>query len=190
MRALAGARPFDHEWQIELAAGGDERAHVVGPRSLVEVHGEEPARAVGEHRVDAHHVVAEEVAAVCRVIGGEELLVLALATLHLRELAQALHELVGARRPVALFTLGTLEACRVHVRSSAEQAAEDVELLLWRARCGGLGRSLASRRDGIRKDVRGQLDRDRVERSDLGFQPFDASYLGVARDLQFGHASA
>jgi hypothetical protein len=47
-----------------------------------------------------------------------------------------------------------------------------------------LGQRLACRRDGIGKDVRLQLDRDRVERSDLGFQPCDASYLGVASDLE------
>jgi len=45
--------------QISLATGLHEGRHVVGPGGLVEVRGEEPARRVGQERVDLPGVEIE-----------------------------------------------------------------------------------------------------------------------------------
>jgi hypothetical protein len=140
VRTVSRPRAFDRERQIEPTARRDEGAHVVGPRGLVEVDGEEPTGSVGQHWVDAHHVFTAEVRQVRLIVGGQERLVRALAALHPWQFALALDELVGTRRPVALLALAAYEARRIDVGSAPKQAAEDRHLL------GGRTSTLLDRR--------------------------------------------
>jgi hypothetical protein len=80
------------------------------------------------------------------VVGGKERLFQALAALHLRQLADASDELVGAGGRVAgLPRLHADEAIREEIRSSTEEGAEEPELLF---RCRrDLARAIRPNRD-------------------------------------------
>ncbi len=128
--AVSGARSLDERGQPEPARGICEGSDVLFPRALVEVDREEPARLVGEHRVDAHDVLATQVPEQGVVVDRAERLVRAVAALHLRQLADAGDELVRARGRVAGLTrLPADEPSRIEIVASAEELPEQLDLL-------------------------------------------------------------
>lgn len=99
--AVARSRSLHRGGKTDAPARLDERAYVVRPCALVEVHGEEPAGFVFEERVHTHHVTAREMPDDRGIVERDECLVEALAALHLWKLADTLDELVLARGRVA-----------------------------------------------------------------------------------------
>ncbi len=63
MPAMARSRTFQRRGYVELATGFQERGCVITPVIPVEVHRQEVAYLVPEHRVDTHHEIATSVVA-------------------------------------------------------------------------------------------------------------------------------
>ena len=140
MPALAGARAFKRGGDFKAAAGFHHRPHVVLPAVLVEVHGEEMAAFVGEHRIDpgdeflARLVLAREVPADHLVSHRQEGAVRAVAALDPRLLTDAADPLVAAGRGVAgAAGLLTFEAPGIEILAALEQRAEERDLVGGRA---------------------------------------------------------
>jgi hypothetical protein len=82
--AISGARSLNGGWNPDLPAGLDEGTDVIDPRAFVEIHSEEPARLIGEERIDAHDVSTRQMADYGRVVKWNECLVRAIAAFDLR----------------------------------------------------------------------------------------------------------
>src|ERR1019366_14618 len=138
---------FANDWQydvvIQLARRLEARPVREPSRALVEIDRKEPARLVGEHRVDAHDVLALQVGAHSKVVHRPERLVGAVAALHLRQRAHTDDELVRARVRVSrLSGLLADEGSRVDIVPPAKELAEQLHLFGRVVRGGG------GRRDG------------------------------------------
>lgn len=138
--ALAGPRAFESGGDFQGFAGFHHRPHVVLPRLLVEIHGEEIAGLVGEQRVDAgdkfvsRGVLAGQVLPYHFIGHWEERAVWADGAFDPRLFADAANPLVGAGGRVAFAAgLFVLVASRIHVLPPPEQRAEKRDLVGGRA---------------------------------------------------------
>jgi hypothetical protein len=130
MGTVALARSLDCRRNSHAPTSLNEGANVLEPRALVEVHREEPTRLIREERVDAHHVLAREVADHCCVVAWEERLIRAVAALDLGQFAHTPDELVSARRGVSAFPCPlTHESSREDVLTPAKPRTEQSHLV-------------------------------------------------------------
>jgi len=102
VRAVAGARSFDGHGHAEVFAGLAKRRNVVGPRVLVEVRREKPARLVGQERIHAHDVLPPQMRDHHPALDRDEGLLRTGPASDARLLADAGAPLVGADGRVAL----------------------------------------------------------------------------------------
>lgn len=118
-------------------AGFADRSDVRAPRAAIEVDRKQPARVLGEQRIDTHHLPALQVLEQLALRWYAERLVGTLPALHARLAADACLPLViAARCPAAATLRRFLPTAREHVLAPPEQAGEQRELALWRPRSG------------------------------------------------------
>jgi hypothetical protein len=163
VRAVAGSRPLHQSGYPQSSRGLRESANVVLPRAFVEVGGEKPARPVGEHRINAHHLLAAEVLEKSRVVHGPERLLRAVAALHFRQLADSGDEFVRASGRVAgLASLLADEASRIDIVAPSEKLSEQLHLLGRRSRYGRGGWACQGADEGRRGEHGAELRPARV----------------------------
>lgn len=137
VRGRALPRALDRWNNAELSAGITHRAHVLTPGPAVEVDRQQPARVVGEQRVDPHHLAAPQMRKQLTLGRRRERLAGARAAPHARLGANTGLPLVRAPRcPAASPRPRILPAEREHVLAPAKEAREQRDLALWRPRRG------------------------------------------------------
>ena len=152
MGALAGSGTLHGGRHANRPARLGERQHVVGPGTLVEVGGQEPAGLVREEWVDADDMAPLKVIENDLIRHGDKRLVGTLPTLDPRLLADAAHPLVPARGSVPFATSGGVgPEPRVDIVSAPKELTEQRHLL------GGSPGSGRIREEGKQPDDGGGL---------------------------------
>jgi hypothetical protein len=123
--SVSGTRTLENCGHTQLLAGVEECARIVGPRSLVEIHGEKPAGFVVEKRINANGLFPEEMALDDRVGQWEELSGVLVDLLPI--LGPACVDrfpIFQSGRRVAMPAVGILPSPRLDILSSTKQAPE------------------------------------------------------------------
>jgi hypothetical protein len=97
MRSVAGPRALHRERNTLASTCFDKGRYVVLPLLLVEIHCEEPAGLVREHRVDPDHVASLEVIANAPLRHPDECLIRAFAAFDAALIAYPLNPFIAAR---------------------------------------------------------------------------------------------
>jgi hypothetical protein len=121
-------RDFQRGRDAEAAARAHERAGILFPRSLVEVHRDKPAGVVLQEWIHPGDDGAGEMLRHDLVIDGQKGLVWTVTALHPRLLADPRFPLVGAGWDVAALALAILPTKRIDVLPAAKEVSEQCDL--------------------------------------------------------------
>jgi hypothetical protein len=139
MRAFAGPRAFQPDWELSLSAYLNKCACILFPIGPIEVHRQKKAGLIQKHRINpedevfASTISSGKMPANAFVRYGKETLVRTIRALNPWLFADAAHPFVSADgRIPALTGLSVLESARVNVFSPPEEGSKQRDFLIRR----------------------------------------------------------